>query len=105
MNFIIQIERIQRAADLIGAAKTGSPDEFARRLRVSRRQLYNLIDFLKAQGAPIAYSRERRTFFFTRPGFRLEIIFSIKSLGDDDTQNISGGVSLRALTDLYTHND
>ena len=47
MNFEQQAERTNKAHQLILEEKTGTPEEFAEKLKISRSQLYNLIDNLK----------------------------------------------------------
>lgn len=57
MNFIKQIERIKKIHLLIRTEKTGCPDVFAQKLKLSRRQLYNELEIIKnldaAQGKRI----------------------------------------------------
>lgn len=45
MNFAKQIERIQKAHQLICSENTGKPEFFALKLGISRSQLYNDLDF------------------------------------------------------------
>lgn len=45
--------------------KTGSPSEFANKLDISERQLYNIIDYLKKIDAPIKYQRKTETCYYT----------------------------------------
>ncbi len=93
MNFIRQIERIQKVNRLIKIQRTGNPDELASSLGISRRQLYNVLTFLKDNGAPLGYSRERQTFYYDALDFDMEIVFSIKPLKVEDLTDISGGFS------------
>jgi len=44
--------------------KTGSPDEFAKKFKINRRQLYYILDELKIDGAVIKYSRKRASFYY-----------------------------------------
>jgi predicted DNA-binding transcriptional regulator YafY len=60
-------ERITRLVDihqLIKQEKTGSPAELAKKLRISRSQLYNVIEELEDYGALIKYSRKKETFYY-----------------------------------------
>ena len=59
MEFIKQIERLQLLNKLVREKRTGSPDELAERLGLSRRQLYFYLEFLKDYGIDIAYSRKK----------------------------------------------
>ena len=76
MNFIKQIERLQRLNYLIRNENTGKPDELAQRLHLKRSQLYETLDLLKFHGAPIKYSRKLCTFYYAE-NYSLEIIFQI----------------------------
>ncbi len=64
MNFIKQIERIKKMHLLISTEKTGSPDAFARKLQLSRRQLYNELEIIKNLDATIKYSKKRESFYY-----------------------------------------
>jgi predicted DNA-binding transcriptional regulator YafY len=59
------IERINLIHELILRETTGSPDEFAKRLKIHRRQLYNILNELKDYGAGIKYDRIKRTYYYT----------------------------------------
>lgn len=52
---IKQIERIDWLHNLIRLKATGSPKECARKLKISERQLYRLIDLMKELGAPVYF--------------------------------------------------
>lgn len=43
---------------------TGTPEEFANKLHVSKRQLFNLLDELRGLGASIKYSRYKKTYYY-----------------------------------------
>jgi predicted DNA-binding transcriptional regulator YafY len=64
MNHFDTISRLYNIHRLIQQEKTGTPDEFANCFHLSRRQLYNIIEELKDYGAPIKYSRKKRTFYY-----------------------------------------
>uniref|UniRef100_UPI0040485234 HTH domain-containing protein n=1 Tax=Roseivirga sp. TaxID=1964215 RepID=UPI0040485234 len=57
-----QIERIQRIHELIKKRATGTPKELALKLNLSERQIYNLLELMKALGAPITYSSKLYTY-------------------------------------------
>jgi predicted DNA-binding transcriptional regulator YafY len=80
---------------LVEQGKTGSPQEFADRLNISRATLYNIIDELNAMGLDIAYSRTNYSFFYRTPA-SLDIHFRIKEvehLSHNDAKAINGGFS------------
>ena len=58
---------------------TGSPPEFARKMGISERSLYDYLKILKEMGAPITFSRNRRTYFYKEEGrFRISFIARYK---------------------------
>ena len=59
MNFIKQIERIKMINQLIKLKNTGSPDKFALKLGISRKQLYNTIELLKDYDVERFYGDQR----------------------------------------------
>ena len=77
MNFIKQIDRINKAHKLIQTEKTGNPDAFARQMLMGRSQLYNLIALLKSMGAPVKYSKQKECFYYSAP-FVLELSYTLK---------------------------
>ncbi|MFT4737125.1 MAG: putative DNA-binding transcriptional regulator YafY [Cyclobacteriaceae bacterium] len=92
MNFIHQIERLQRLNQLIKAANTGTPDEFAIQMHISRRQLYNYIEELKNMGLAIKYCKRQKTFYYA-DDCELALDFSFRVLRPEQKFQISGGMS------------
>jgi|MTBAKMStandDraft_1061839.scaffolds.fasta_scaffold04659_5 predicted DNA-binding transcriptional regulator YafY len=68
------VDVLERMEDSIHQASTGTPEEFARRMGISTRTLYNYLHFLRDKGAPIQYSRIRETYYYEYPG-KLRIKF------------------------------
>jgi DNA-binding transcriptional ArsR family regulator len=64
MNFFKTMNRLGLIHRLISKEITGSPDKFAERLNLSRRQFYNVLSELKDSGIIIKYSRIRQTFYY-----------------------------------------
>lgn len=91
-----QIERMKYIHRLIKNGCTGNPQEFASRLNISRRQLYNELDLLKIQGAPLKYSRKRNSFYYENI-FELEINLSIKILNQKEIKEIYAGKSIKLI--------
>lgn len=50
---IEQIERVRRMDQLIRLHSTGNSEEFAQKLKISKKHVYNLIEELKDAGASI----------------------------------------------------
>jgi len=90
MNIFEQIEIINRINELIENKKTGTPHLFSKKLRISRSQLYRLIEFLKDYGAPIKYNRTSETFYYSKP-FQMILDFKIDSLSNKEIKEINGG--------------
>ena len=66
MKLIEHIERINRLHELIRHRRTGTPDELARRLGLSSSMVFKVIEELKLRGVPIEYSRQLKTYFYSR---------------------------------------
>jgi len=78
-------ERITRLVDmhqLIKQKGTGSPIEFARKLHISRSQLYNVKEELADYGAVIKYSRKQETFYYGNDFELTETVFWKREVED-----------------------
>ncbi|PKV48541.1 hypothetical protein ATE84_0541 [Aquimarina sp. MAR_2010_214] len=65
MNIIIkQIELIERVDQLIRLQATGSPDDLAYRLGISKTKLYRIINTMKSLGAPVEYDITIQSFVY-----------------------------------------
>ncbi|MBE8725003.1 hypothetical protein [Flavobacterium hungaricum] len=96
MNFIKQIERIKMIHKLICGEKTGTPLLFAKKLSLSRSQLYNELEVIKEFDAPLKYCKKRETFYYETP-FELILIFSLKTIKNDESREIFGGFNFRPI--------
>ncbi|MDR2824383.1 MAG: hypothetical protein LBB41_04195 [Prevotellaceae bacterium] len=67
-----KIYRIQKIHKLIEKQTTGTPLEFAKTVGVCRSHLYNLIDYLRINGAQVNYSRKQKSFYYEE-NFTLKI--------------------------------
>lgn len=94
MNFLEQIERLNKANKLIESEKTGNPSEFAEKINCSRSQLYIIIDYLKSHNAPIKYCKKRESFYYTN-FYKFFIDIQLEIVEDEEIRKISGGFSLR----------
>ena len=90
MKFFTILDRIDKMNKLVSEKRTGTPQEFASRLGVSRTSLYELIDEFRSRDVPIAYSKSIRSFYFTRP-YEIRITFLLRPLTDEEGRDISGG--------------
>ena len=96
MNFIKQIERIKKTHLLIRTEKTGSPAVFAKKLQLSRSQLYNVLELMKSFDASIKYCKKKESYYYFKP-FDLELKYSLKIIIDDETKEIFGGFNFRPI--------
>lgn len=62
------IERFNNINRLIKTKSTGTPDQLAKRIHVSKRTIFEFIKVMKEFGAPIKYDRYRRTYFYEDGG-------------------------------------
>jgi predicted DNA-binding transcriptional regulator YafY len=63
MKHLKYIERYERMQNLICAEKTGNAEEFAAKIGLSRRMLFNYLDDLRDMGLIIDYCRKRKTYY------------------------------------------
>jgi hypothetical protein len=72
MTLFDSINRAERIHRMIRNESTGTPCEFAGKMELSRRQLYNLLDDFKDYGAEIRYCRYKQSFYYVND-FQLEL--------------------------------
>ena len=93
MKVFEYLDRISMMHKLVLRQKTGTPDEFARQLGVSRTSLYELIDELRLRGVPIAYSKSAKTFFYRQP-YDITVTCSLRPLTYNEEKESSGGFNI-----------
>ena len=97
MNRIEFLEKLAVLSKLIAEGRTGTPNELAERLRISRTVLYEIINELKLRGIEVKYSRSRCTFY-SKNDILLDIQISIKSLREiddpDELKDTTGGCKI-----------
>jgi len=62
------LDLLLRLDQFIRQKGTGSPPEFARKMGVSERSLYEYLKVLKGLGAPIRFSRQDRSYYYETSG-------------------------------------
>ena len=91
------LEKLAILSKLIAQGQTGTPEEIAERLCISRSTLYEIIDELKLRGIEVKYSRSRCTFYYNN-NVLVDIQISIKDLTDidnpDELEDITGGCKI-----------
>ncbi len=64
MQLLKKLQLFDRLHHLIRTSSTGTPKELARRISLSERQLYRLIEELKDMGLPVVYCREKHCYHY-----------------------------------------
>lgn len=64
MQLLDTIARVHLIHKLIQRKATGTPDEFAEKLHLKRRQLYNILEEFRDYGASVKYNRADSTFYY-----------------------------------------
>ena len=82
------IELVKRLDQLIRLKATGTPEQLGKRLELSRRQVYRIIDEMKALGFPIACCRSKKTFYYEK---EVKFVFEICVLEEKEIQTTIGG--------------
>lgn len=90
---IEQIERVRQMDQLIRLHCTGNSEEFAQKLKISKKHIYNLIEELNSVGVSITYDRNLRSFVYDSPHC-IEISFKVDNLAIDELMAIGGGAVL-----------
>lgn len=90
MNSIKNIERLQQIHALIETETTGTPRELAKRLHISERLVYHLIEQLKDYNASIRYDRSRKTYYY-EDDFKMHVKISVSIMSNNETTQLFGG--------------
>lgn len=65
MEFLQKIQVIERVDKLIKLKATGTADDLSKRLCVSRRSVYNILELMRRMDAPIEYCQTSRTYYYS----------------------------------------
>ena len=90
MKFIDHIERINRLHELIKHRRTGTPVELARRLDLSQSMVFMVMEELKNKGVPIEYSRQLKTYYYSRK-YLMNINIDFRIVNEDEIEGFRGG--------------
>lgn len=74
--------------DLIRRKATGTPEEFAEKMDLSRSALLKYIKLLKELNAPVKYDQERRSYYYLFP-CKLRFGFESNQLREDDLMKVN----------------
>lgn len=67
MTFLERLRTLDRLHNLIRLKATGSPQQLAQRLQVSKRTIFNLLEDLRTFGAEIAYCKYTQSYYYAEP--------------------------------------
>ena len=91
MNFIKNINRVEKLHSLVLKEKTGNPKQLAECLGISRAILYILIDELNSLNMSVSYSRKFETFYYEKE-VKLSIQFKVETIDNpNELRKINGG--------------
>lgn len=90
MKIFEYIDRINLLNKLIKERKTGTLDELAERLHLSKSRMCRVIEDLKLKGAPIEYSRCLHSYYFTH-NYQMKIEVVFKELDTEEVKAVNGG--------------
>lgn len=96
MQYFNTIERVHRIHKLIQRQATGTPEEFAERLNLRKRQLYNILDEFKDYGASIKYNRMRSTFYYDND-FEVLVKINVSPLSIHEQKLLYAGCSEKKI--------
>jgi biotin operon repressor len=96
MKVFEYLDRISLMHKLVLHRSTGTPEEFAHQLGVSRTSLYELIDELRSRGAPIVYSKSVKTFYYKEP-FEIQVTCNLRPMTCQEEKQYSGGSFLARI--------
>jgi hypothetical protein len=90
MKFSEQLNRFLRLDQLIRLKATGTPKELAKKIGVSKSVLYDYINEMKEQEAPIVYDKRRKSFCYSE---NVKLEYGFKKLDKEQLENLKGGLS------------
>ena len=64
MTFLEKLRTVERIDQLIRLKATGTPDELARKLGLTRSTIYEIIECMKSMDAEIKYCKTRKSFYY-----------------------------------------
>ena len=93
MNNLKQIERLRKMHQLIKNENTVTPKELGRKLHVSERQVYLILDQLRDMDAPVMYDRKNHSYYYDG-SFDLYVNISVQVMQGEKLLHIYAGSSL-----------
>lgn len=93
MKTLKQLERLRKVHKLIQQEQTGAPTAFAKKMHISDRELYRMLEYLKELDAQIAYCRKSNTYYY-KESFDLLVNVSIKVMVKNELKTVYAGTTL-----------
>ncbi|MBB4078467.1 hypothetical protein GGR28_001080 [Lewinella aquimaris] len=90
MSLSKHLDRLHKMHRLIKFQRTGTPEEFAVRLGISRSMLYRLIGELKAMDAPIYFCVRRQSYTYSES---VELQLGFKRTNPAVLRDAAGGAT------------
>lgn len=84
------LERIRFIDSLIRKRATGNYATLAKKLNLSKTEVYNFLNEMKKEGIPIRYSKKLNSFYYTEEGRMVTQLYE-KELSKNDMRSIKGG--------------
>ena len=88
MNIIRYLDRLKRMDDLIRRKATGTPEEFAVKMGLSRIALLKYIRLLKEMNAPVVFNHDRGSYCYLFP-CQLKIGYESRLLDEKELVDIN----------------
>ena len=103
MKLLEYIDRINLLHKLLDDKKTGTLDELAQRMHLSKSRMCRVIEDLKLKGAPITYSRELKSYKYSYK-YEMRIQIEFKKLSDEESTNLNAGhyENLSVKTNIFS---
>lgn len=86
MTFLEKLKTVERVDQLIRLKCTGTPDELARKLGLTRSTVYEIIECMKNMDVDIKYCKNRKSFYYETE--------KVLAIGFVDKSKIKGGAEI-----------
>ena len=97
MKLFEYIDRINLLDKLIKEKRTGSLDELAVRMNLSKSRMCRVIEDLKLKGVPIEYSRQLYSYYYTS-SYQMQVKLDFKPLDNEAISLINGSFFIYTST-------
>ena len=90
MKSLKQIQQLRKLHHMIKQEATGNPKMVAKKMHVSERQVFNLIDQLRTMDAQVCFNRRANTYYYAND-FELLVNISVKVIHGEEVLHIYAG--------------